>query len=136
MPILKTLFFLLMTSFYINSIQAEEYSGIKDIALLSGKEISFITPMIGMRFSDGSRALRLRYVTEINLDNKSALKSEAIEIWNTFIINVEKLGYKTAIMAAYSPWKGDFQNNSHKGFMFRLEKQNNGKWVQVESSAQ
>ncbi len=109
-------------------VSSEEYRGVKQTKLPSGKIINVIAPMIKMHFPDGTKALRLRYITHVNLKNKKKLKIEADDIWSMFKYNVEKMGYKIAIMAAYEPWKGNFKNAHHSGFMFRLEKQNDGQW--------
>jgi len=109
-------------------ISAEEYRGIKQTELSSGRVVNIIAPMIKMQFLNGTKALRLRYITDINLENKKELKEEADDIWSVFKYNVEEMGYNVAILAAYKPWEGDFQNTRHSGFMFRLEKQSNGQW--------
>lgn len=112
-----------------SSLLSDEYKGIKEETLPSGGTVKVIAPLLVMKFPNEDTALRLRYITECDIENKECLKKEADGIWELFRINVENGGFKTAIMAAYKPWEGSYQNNKHKGYMFRLEKQNNNQWV-------
>jgi hypothetical protein len=94
--------------------------------LPSGRVVK-IAGVMEIHFSNQSPALMLKYYTDIDLSNRSALQSEAEDIWQSFKVNVDKSGLKSAILSANEMPHGIISET--RGFNFVFKKQDNGAWV-------
>ena len=95
--------------------------------LPSGKEIKLIG--IGkIAFSNDSPALMLKYQTDLNIDNKIALKKEAEDIWNTFKNDVEKDNLSNAIINANEVPSG-FIITKNRSYNYVFIKSSDGSWI-------
>lgn len=94
--------------------------------LPSGKELKVLG--VGkMFFSGGPPALMLKYRTDLDLDDRSALEREVDEIWQHFRIDVERAGLTSAIISAEDAPKG-FIVTSNRSFNFVYRKSADGAW--------
>jgi hypothetical protein len=76
-------------------------------------------------------ALKLQYQTSTPLADEAALRNEVDEIWNRFVIDVEREGYQRGVITANEPARGlIFRTNSSFGFLFEKK---NGSWRTFES---
>lgn len=98
----------------------------KPYTLPSGKVIKLMRVNKWIEAGE-ENSLVLEYETDIDLDSKDELKTEAEHIWNYFKINVEEAGLTKARILAYSPKKGKFITKS-SGYGFLITKQFDGSW--------
>jgi hypothetical protein len=92
----------------------------QSMVLGSGKSIEIIA--VGpLKFSQGSAALVLKYRTAIPITDMASLRKEASEIWDRFMVDVERAGYQQAIISANEPEEGGVISHS-RGFNFIFEK--------------
>jgi hypothetical protein len=96
------------------------------VTLPSGKTIS-VLEIVTFDTSDHGPALSLRY--RMPLDRRySDIRDEVREVWDSFFINqVEKAGFKEAMIIAMQPPKGTIFQTSN-GYPFRFIKSKEGKW--------
>jgi hypothetical protein len=98
--------------------------------LPSGKQIK-ITNVGSMHFSGGGPALVMSCETDINIDDMTALRAEANEIWDKFQLDVEKAGMKNAVIRmVHREGTGILTSSSGYGFVF--EKRADGQWHCLE----
>ncbi len=92
----------------------------EQIKLRSGKTVDVlaIAPLVS---THGWSALELQYRTTIPLDQMAMLREEADEIWDTFVVDVDKGGYESAVISANEPAQG-FIVQSNQGWNFIFEK--------------
>ena len=83
-----------------------------------------------VRFSKDDPALMLKYYTDIDMSDKGALQTEAEDIWQSFKVNVEKAGLKSAILSANEMPHGFISKTS--GFNFVFKKQGSGDWMLMD----
>lgn len=94
--------------------------------LPSGKTIK-VTSVAAINFAEGGRALMMKYLTDINIDDRLALRREADEIWADFKLEVERANVSTAILSANSlPGGGIIQRG--RGYNFVFQKDASGAW--------
>ena len=96
--------------------------------LPSGRVVK-IAGVMEVHFSSQNQApaLMLKYYTDIGMSDRGALQAEAEDIWQSFKVNVEKAGLKSAILSANEMPRGIISET--KGFNFVFTKQDNGVWV-------
>jgi len=96
------------------------------LKLPSGKEIKLLG--IG-RFSPSPErtVLMLKYETDLNIDDKQALRKEVDEIWAGFRLSVEKENMNEAIISANEPLKGGFG----RSYDFEYRKSPDGTWQMI-----
>ena len=79
-----------------------------------------------------SPVIRLRYQTELALDDTVALRAEALELWPRFRIDVERGGYVNAAFLAEGPPTGlCFRHRgfcAYRGFGHLVRKRPDGLW--------
>lgn len=122
-----TILMLFMAGFFIASCSQEpKYS---TQTLPSGRIVK-IAGVMEVHFSNQDPALMLKYYTDIDMSNKVALQSEAEDIWQSFEVNVEKAGLKSAVLSANEMPHGIVSET--KGFNFVFKKQDNGVWVLID----
>jgi hypothetical protein len=85
-----------------------------------------------LRSVDGSwSALRLQYQTLTPLTDEATLRKEVDEIWNRFVVDVERGAYERGVITANEPAKGFiFRTNNSFGFIFEKK---DGSWRTFES---
>ncbi len=90
--------------------------------LNSGKSVEILG--IGpVYFTKGDPALVLKYRTNVPLKDVATLRKEADEIWNKFVVNVERKKYKNAAITASGP-KSGFIITTNKTHSFVYQKRN------------
>ncbi len=94
--------------------------------LPSGRQIR-IVGIVPVHFANGSDAIVLNCETDISIDDKTALRSEAEEIWSKFRNNVESAKTTNGVIRMTHPEGGAFITRS-KGFGFVFEKRADGQW--------
>jgi hypothetical protein len=101
------------------------------LTLANGQSVDILA--VGpLRSVDGSwSALRLQYQTLTPLADEAALRKEADDIWNRFVIDVERDGYQRGVVTANEPAKGFiFRTSNSFGFLFEKK---DGSWRTFES---
>lgn len=98
-------------------------AGIK--TLPSGKQIKVVS-IVPMHFSGGD-ALILNCETDISIDDKTALRKEADEIWSLFRKNVEDASMTNGVIRVTHP-EGSGSITQSKGYGFVFEKRGDGQW--------
>ena len=77
----------------------------QSMVLGSGKSIEIIA--VGpLKFSQGSAALMLKYRTAIAITDMASLRKEASEIWDRFMVDVERAGYQQLSLVPTNQKKG------------------------------
>jgi hypothetical protein len=94
--------------------------------LPSGKQFK-VLGMAKMAFPQGPPALMLRYLTEIDIQDRVALRREADEIWPVFRVDVEKANLSDAILSA-NRLKGSIINTG-SSYNFVFKKNAAGAWT-------
>jgi len=74
--------------------------------------------------------LMLKYETNVPLDDKDALREEALEVWSIFKRDVENTEYEVAAVSANEPPKGNRFINSSRMHNFAFYKQADGSWTE------
>ena len=99
------------------------------LKLPSGKEIKILG--VG-RFSPSpdKPVLMLKYETDLNIDDKQALRKEVDEIWASFRLSAEKENMSDAIISANEPLKGG-SASSNRSYDFEYRKSQNGTWHMI-----
>jgi hypothetical protein len=98
--------------------------------LPSGKEIK-ITGINKMDFAKGDSALVMNYLSDISIDDKTALRKEIDEIWTVFQSDVENAHLKAGVIRA-THVEGSGLVKSGKGYGFVFVKRDDGKWYCLE----
>ena len=123
---LSILLMLVAASFSCGS-QAQNFKLFK---LPSGKEIK-ITGITKMDFPNSDPALVMSYLTDISIDDKTALRKEIDEIWTVFQTDVENAHLKAGVIRATHVEGSGFVKNG-KGYGFVFVKRDDGKWHSLE----
>jgi hypothetical protein len=97
--------------------------------LPSGRTIK-VGGVTKMYFTKGDPALMLKYYTDLNISDADALRREVDDIWESFKIDVENAGLKSAIISANEIPKGIISKT--KGYNFVFIKQEDGFWRRRE----
>jgi len=80
-----------------------------------------------MNFPQGGPALMLKYMTDVKIDDRVALRKEADEIWADFRPEAEKANVSSVILSANSiPSGGIIQRGQAYNFVF--QKDPSGVW--------
>ena len=98
----------------------------KSYQLPSGKEIK-VTGVVKMDFPNSDPALVMNYLTDISIDDKTALRKEVDEIWDVFQKDVENAHLKGGVIRA-THVEGTGFVKSGKGYGFVFVKRDDGKW--------
>lgn len=94
--------------------------------LASGKPLKVLG--VGtLNFPQGGPALMLKYVSDVGLDDRTALSKEADEIWAGFQSEAEKAGVGSVILSANSPPGGGIIQHG-RAFNFVYQKDSTGAW--------
>ena len=107
-----------------------ETQNFKLFKLPSGKEIK-ITGINKMDFAKGDSALVMNYLSDISIDDKTALRQEIDEIWTVFQSDVENAHLKAGVIRA-THVEGSGLVKSGKGYGFVFVKRDDGKWHCLE----
>jgi hypothetical protein len=94
--------------------------------LPSGRKVK-ILGVVNMNFGDQDQALMLKYYTDAAISDRTALQTEAEDIWQSFKVEVERAGLKTAILSANEIPHGIISKTS--GFNFVFKKGEGGDWA-------
>jgi hypothetical protein len=102
----------------------------QSVVLGSGKSVEIVSvgPLIS---THGWSSLMLKYRTAIALNDISALRAEADEIWDRFVVDADRGGYQSAIISAEGPEKG-LLVKTFDSYNFVFEKRD-GFWRTLES---
>ncbi len=103
----------------------------QETTLPSGKIIKVIG--IGkMYFGKDNTALMLKYQTDISIEDVNSLRREVEEIWQSFVVNVEKENLNAAIISANEPPKSTgWFTTTNRMYSFGYRKIN-GNWKMIE----
>jgi hypothetical protein len=126
----KTFLALLFLTCLFGCVNGPNY---KAVSLPSGKQIKVIAVQ-KMYFSKGAPALVLKYQTDLDVNDKAALRSEADEIWPTFQKNVEHENLNSALIIANAVPQGTLIKTVHS-YNFVYEKTTDGTWRCLNGSA-
>jgi hypothetical protein len=94
--------------------------------LPSGQQIKVVS-VIPMHFANGSDALILNYETAISMDDKTALRQQAGEVWTAFRKNVEEASMTNGVIRVTHPEDTGLITHS-KGYGLVFEKRGDGQW--------
>jgi hypothetical protein len=83
-----------------------------------------------MYFTKNDPALMLKYYTDLNISDASDLREEVDDIWQSFRVNVEKEGLKSAIISANELPQGIISKT--RGYNFIFVKEEDGLWKRKE----
>jgi hypothetical protein len=101
-----------------------------DLGSNKSVEVLFVGPIV---FSQGNQsALMLKYRTNVPIDDLPALRKEADELWDKFVLDTEKAGYTHVVISATGPEDGGLISQS-KSYNFVFEKKA-GSWRTLESN--
>ena len=99
-------------------------SGLPSYTLASGKKIKIVS-IAPLRFVDGENALVMNCLTDLPIDDHSALRQEAGEIWNIFKAEVEKVKMSEGIIRMVH---AESSGEKGKGTGFVFVKRKDGQW--------
>ena len=102
------------------------------VTLKSGRTVSIIASG-PIQFGNGSMSLMVKYETQTNIDDTTALRDEANQVIAVIGEDIVRNGYKSAILSANMPSKGGFFEHS-KGYNFVFELQADGTWKEQQKS--
>ena len=80
--------------------------------------------------SKGVMALMVRYQTTLSIDERKALSQEVDDVWKLAVKDVERGGYKEAIISSNEVRKGVFLT-ANRVLNFIFEKGTDGKWMRL-----
>ena len=83
-----------------------------------------------IEFSKGVPALMVRYQTPLSVDESKALSQEVDDVWKIAVKDVERYGYREAIISSNEEPKGIFISANHI-LNFLYEKGSDGKWSRL-----
>src|ERR1700730_2567917 len=89
----------------------------------SSVEILAVGPL---QSTQGWSGVMLKYRTLVPLNDVPALRKEADEIWDRFVVDVERGGHRTAVISANAPAKGSLVATGNS-YNFVFEKRD-GSW--------
>ncbi|HEX3972704.1 MAG TPA: hypothetical protein VHX19_15350 [Stellaceae bacterium] len=99
-------------------LSASDADAGQTLALSTGNTVQIV--QVGPLYSTaGWKALALKYQTTTPLSNTAELRKEADEIWNRFIIDVEKSGDDAALISASQPTTGTITTAKEYNFVFQ-----------------
>lgn len=88
-----------------------------------------------MDFPNSDPALVMNYLTDISIDDMSALRKEVDEIWSVFQHDVENAHLKAGVIRA-THVEGTGLVKSGKGYGFVFAKRDDGKWHCLDDDKQ
>jgi hypothetical protein len=100
------------------------------LKLGSGKSVEILAAS-PLQSTAGWSALTLKYRTQIPLTDVPALRKEADEIWDRFVVDAERGGYENSVISANEPEIGSVIT-TNKAFNFVLQKKDRI-WRTLES---
>jgi hypothetical protein len=101
------------------------------LTLGSGKSVDILAAG-PLQSTHGWTTLILKYRTLIPLGEDAELRREVDEIWDRFVVDVERDGYQTAVITANEPTRGVVATtNKFYGFVFEKR---GGSWRAPESA--
>ena len=103
----------------------------KPLKLPSGKEIK-VTTITKMNFPNSGPALVMNYLTEISMDDMTALRNEVQEVWSVFQTDVENEHLDAAVIRA-THMEGSSLVKTGKGYGFVFVKRD-GQWRLLEDT--
>jgi hypothetical protein len=86
-----------------------------------------------VEFSKDVPALMVRYQTPITVEESKALTQEVDDVWKIAVKDVERYGYREAIISSNEEPKGIFISANHT-LNFLYEKGPDGKWTRLNRS--
>jgi hypothetical protein len=101
----------------------------KALKLPSGKEVK-VTSIVRMNFPNSGPALVMNYLTDISMNDTTALWNEVQEVWSVFQADVENEHLNAAVIRA-THMEGSFVKTG-KGYGYVFVKSEDGKWHRLE----
>jgi hypothetical protein len=101
----------------------------KPLKLPSGKEVK-VTSIVRMNFPNSGPALVMNYLTDISMNDTTALWNEVQEVWSVFQADVENEHLNAAVIRA-THMEGSFVKTG-KGYGYVFVKSEDGKWHRLE----
>ncbi len=83
-----------------------------------------------IEFSKGVPALMVRYQTPITVEEGKALTQEVDDVWKIAVKDVDRYGFREAIISSNEEPKGIFISANHM-LNFLYEKGQDGKWTRL-----
>lgn len=111
-----------MTAFVLIGTDYQIYS------LSSGKQIKSLGIFKNTKAQFGTV---FKYQTDLSLDDKLSLESEADEIMKTYQTEADNAGLRSMVISAYEKPQGS--NGSSKSFNFYYKQSIAGNWIRVDS---
>jgi len=104
----------------------------QSVVLGSGKSVEVLS--VGpIKFAQGKQsALMLKYRTNVPINDLPALRKEADELWDKFVVDAEHDGYTHVVISATGPEDGGLISHS-KSYNFVYEKKD-GSWRTLEQN--
>jgi hypothetical protein len=84
-----------------------------------------------MDFANSGPALVMNYLTDISMDDMTALSNEVQEIWSVFQVDVENAHLNAAVIRA-THVEGSSLVKTGKGYGFVFVKREDGQWHRLE----
>jgi hypothetical protein len=84
-----------------------------------------------VEFSKGVMALMVRYQTPLSIDENKALSQEVDDVWKIAVKDVDRAGYKEAIISSNEVTKGMFLS-ANRVLNFLYEKGADGTWTRLK----
>ena len=128
MPSRLVLILILVAASLSCGYQAPDF---KPLKLPSGKEVK-VTSIVRMNFPNSGPALVMNYLTDISMDDTTALWNEVQEVWSVFQADVENAHLNAAVIRAMHT-EGSFVKTG-KGYGFVFVKGEDGKWHRLEDN--
>jgi hypothetical protein len=98
--------------------------------LASGEEVK-VLGISKLKMSTSGPALVLRYQTDLNMDDESAVHGEAERIWAEFRKDAEQAQVQNAIVSANAPPDGEGVITHTRTYNFVFERTADGFWREV-----
>ena len=108
--------------------QPEAFAG-QTMTLADGNSVEILAEA-PIQSTAGWSGLMLKYRTAIPLTDVERLRQEAKEIWQRFVVDVERGGFETAIISANEPEAG-FMIKTSRSYNFVFEKKD-GAWRMLD----
>ena len=100
------------------------------VKLASGHSVKILS-VSKIESSDGLTALMIRYQTALSIDQHKALSDEVDDVWKVAIRDVERGGFREAIISSNEVPRGIIFHTSRM-MEFVYDKGADGKWVRLD----
>jgi hypothetical protein len=112
--------------FLILSLSGCSGTKTQETRLYSGSSVEILS-ITAMHFSNGPPSLMLKYQTRKSIQDTDALRKEAGEVWDKFRPQVEKQGFRNAVLSANDSPKGLILTSTST-YNFVFDQRSDGSW--------